>query len=33
MDAYGYLYFFEIYEQNPNRVLQFYDNAVKLDLN
>ena len=33
MDAYEYPYFFEIYEQNPSRVMQFYGVAVKLDSN
>ena len=33
MDAYGYPYFFEIYKQNPCRVMQFYGVAVTLDLN
>ena len=33
MDAYGYPHFFEIYKQNPYRVMQFYGVAVKLDLN
>ena len=33
MDACGYPYFFEIYEQNPCRVMQIYGVAVKLGLN